>query len=66
MDIVYIDSFGGARVAAESEIGDAAVIAFAQLVSFVTDSNGQSVFLFRVECFGFRSVADLVESFGFR
>jgi len=42
---------GGAWVAVESEIDDAAVVAFAQLVAFVGDSNGQGMLLFRLESF---------------
>mgnify|MGYP006132705717 CR=1 FL=1 len=40
VDTVHVDTLGGARVATESEIDDAAIIAIAQLVSFLTDSNG--------------------------
>ena len=49
IDTVHADAFGSARVAIESEIDDAAVVAFAQLVSFVGDSSGQGVFRVWVE-----------------
>ena len=51
IDAVHVDTFRGARAAVQTEIDDAAVSAFAQFVLLVTDSNGQGVFLFRVESF---------------
>ena len=49
IDTVHTDALWCAWITIQTEIYDTTVITFAELVSFLTDSNTQSVFRFRIE-----------------